>query len=409
MLRKLFGLDAESTEPTDQSLSPVGPFSGWQNGLTTLGLGLLAKGQNRDADLMGTVLPMAQKMAEQRQAQEIRSRVVKSFGEALQNADPKTKALAGALIQAGSYDKAFELLKPAKAEPYTLGKDQIRYGADNQPVARGPQASPEEEKLKQGSYDLRRWESLPATWRSNYLAIANGMGVSSDEALDAFTSKKSLKQLAKERGIDENMIPDPNYPPTNAQINAIQQRRGAVAEMQVLDDFITGAQQPYSQRVAGISPTMAKDGALITTGRANDEVKGRFAQNVAAKILQTENFAARFKSLGGNVSESAIENLMRESLADFKIPGVTLTPEIWGMAQQMVKSKLMEAATAANRVTLRSGLDSASYNEPANTQQPSGANNAGKSLSEEDIQYNMKTYNKTRQQVLDAAKLQGYQ
>lgn len=405
MLRSLFGLDQPTQQQSDY-LPPASPFGDWRNALSTAGLALLAKRANRDTSFLD-VLPMAQKMAEANRASALQQKVGQAFQASLANADPKTKALAGALIQAGSYDKAYELLKPAKAEPYTLGKDQIRYGANNEIVARGPQGSPDDNKLKQGSFDLRRWESLPATWRSNYLAIANGMGISSDEALDAFTSKKSLKQLAKERGIDENMIPDPSYPPTNAQINAIQQRTGAVAEMKVLDDFITGAQKPYSQRVAGISPTLTKDSALILAGKAKEDVKNRFAQNVAAKILQTENFAARFKSLGGNVSESAIENLMRESLADFKIPGITLTPEIWGMAQEMVKNKLMEAATAANRSTLRSGMPTASYEE-ANAPSSSTPPNTNETANRVPMIFNGKPVLLRADQVEEALKTPGW-
>lgn len=320
-----------------------------------LGAGLLAKMNNPKGDIIS---PAFDKLAAFKKQNNI-SALASDIQNSPYAKDPATQKIISELVATGDPDmikRAMDVIKPP--DPYTTKPGDIRYdGLGNVLTDRSNESDPLNDYRQQRN-NLIKWTSLPADWRSNTLAIGSALGFSAQETENAYLSGKSLKEMAKEKGIPENLIPNPAYPPTKAQINAVQQRRAALSEMNVLDDFISKAQAPYSRRVNGYSLNFIGD-AVSSDPKAQE----RASDNVAAKILQTENFAARFKSLGGNVSEAAIDKLMTESLANFKIPGVTLSPAIWSQAQAKVKQKLIEAATSANDVVLRSGMSSANQDE----------------------------------------------
>jgi len=315
--------------------------------------GLFAKMQDRNNPIVPTVVAGTQRGEEEAKKQLIAQKL--SDPNFLNDPDAR-KQLASVLFSMGdpkSLELATKLAFPSNGSNsgFSLAPGAVRYDAQGNVIASRKDDISPSGRSSQTRGELMRWTSLPVDWRSNTLAIGNALGYSARETEDAFIAGKSLEDMAKDKGLPADILPDPAYPPTKAQINAIQQRRGAQAEIEVLDKFITPAQAPYAQRVNGFPVQLAADSIS-----ADPKAQERVSDYVAAKMLQVEGFAARFKTLGGNVSEAAIDKLMQESLADFKIPGIVITPNIWEKASKKVTQKILEAGQAANKVTLRSGM-----------------------------------------------------
>lgn len=330
----------------NQSQSEATPFD-WKSGAMALGLGLLNKMDNRDSNILTTAIPLYQQFNETAKKQTALTNLKNTILNSPALKDDATRAIASALAQIDPV-KAVQFIKQKEVSDYTLGNTRFS-GKTNQPLASAPESVGNQ--ISKDRLKFNYWSSLPVDTRSNIIAVSNAMGFGPREAEDAFIAGKTLKDLAIEKKIDPNLIPDPAYPPTKAQINQIQQSTRALKEMDVMDNYISKWQAPFAQRFSGWSPA-----SISASLRSSKEDKTKIAHFIAAKILQTEGFAARFKGLGGNVSEAAIDKLMKESLADFKVAGWQSTPEIWEEAQSEVSRVIKEAAQAGNRLGLRQGI-----------------------------------------------------
>lgn len=345
MLRGL--LDAFTPSPEVQPTNALNPRAL----LYGAGTGLLGLLNDRKSPLVANAFAGAEQFNQQQKKQEM----LQTLNDPAVLTDPNRKQqVALALLRSGDKDLigiAGKLLSTgASNSPYTLSPGQIRYDANGNVIADRSQDVSASTRATNDRSNLITWTSLPQDWRSNWLAITNAMGYSQREGIDAYLAKKTPEQLAAAKGIPADLVPDPAYPPTRKQIEQLQGRLASQKEIEVLDEFITKSQSPYATRIGGYSPQLAKD-MFSNDPKTQDKV----ADFVAAKMLQVEGFAARFKGLGGNVSEAAIDKLMKESLADFKIPGVALNETIWNKASKKVTQKIIEAGNAANKTILSQG------------------------------------------------------
>lgn len=207
-----------------------------------------------------------------------------------------------------------------------------------------------DESNKEQKFNITKFNALPADFKRNWLAYSRALGMSENKAINWFGQDKTLKDYAKSIGMSEEEAQNinPNYPPTTARLTQLEKQAGASAASEVLSPVIENARAPYITTIPGeISLQLNRD----ALSHDKDKVKS-VAAFIGSQSLQIENAAAMFNQLGGNVSESAIENYIRHS-PQIKMPaGLTLRPEHYREAAQFIYKHTKEAADASMKAGL---------------------------------------------------------
>jgi len=196
--------------------------------------------------------------------------------------------------------------------------------------------------------DTLSWNSLPVDQKKSLLAQAGGMGIDPVDAQSQFISGKTIADLAKERGFDPGNLPTPVYPATQTDITRIHQRGSALQEINALEQRLTGAMAPYSNRFNGYSPKQI--GEALTNENPDSQ-----AQFLAAQALMPELAAARVKALNGQVGIEAIREITNASMGNIKTFQSLVRPEVYTQANKYVDQWLNEAAGKANSYGLQVG------------------------------------------------------
>ena len=206
------------------------------------------------------------------------------------------------------------------------------------------QAQTELQKKQAAGYDFN---NLPIGTKEYILAQAAGMGIYPDEARKMLTSgKKSLSDIAKEKGFDPNDLPEPIYPLTRSGQTQLKSRKAALAELESLGKTITKWSGDYSQQIMGISPKLFKE---AITGK-NKEWQSQF---YAAQMLAPEQAAIRIKALGGNVGIAAMEEMTHRAMLNGKNLQALVTPDVYKRANELVEKAIYDSVEAANKASTK--------------------------------------------------------
>ncbi|HLX55267.1 MAG TPA: hypothetical protein VKR58_15090, partial [Aquella sp.] len=182
---------------------------------------------------------------------------------------------------------------------------------------------------------------LTADQKRGWVAKAAGMGISENDARNAFNKGLSIEDLATEKGFDPNDLPEAIYNATPTDITRAHFRMQAAEELKVLEPLITEALAPYAQRVDGYSPVQ------MAEALKGENIDGQ-ARFFAASALVPEINALRTKMMGGQVGIGALDELKEAARANFKAFEGLLTPEVYAEAQRYMAEWLDEATQKAN-------------------------------------------------------------
>jgi hypothetical protein len=197
-------------------------------------------------------------------------------------------------------------------------------------------------KKRTQAYD---YKTLPAAQRNYMLAQAAGMGIDPSRATEKFINGSTLEEMAQERGLDINNLPDPIYPSTQTDITRIHFRQQALAEINTLEPKLTEALAPYANRVSGYSPKQIVESIAGT----NKESQSKF---LAAQALMPELASLRLKAMGGQVGIEALREVIHASQGNIQSFQSLVSPEIYKGSQKYIEEWLNEAVGKANKVGL---------------------------------------------------------
>lgn len=357
MFDRFFGNNQTPETPVDPLLQQSGNFD-FKTALGLIGSGLLAKGLNRNADIT-PILAQIPEIQKQNQQKALLSRMATDFSASPVLKDPQTAAMVRDLVAAGMPDKALEIIKnatPKAPEAYTLNKDAIRYDANNKPVAFGKTIGSEDE-LKTRRLNISSWANMPVNQRQAMIAQASGMGIDPNEANRAFEEGKTIPILAKEKNLDPNNLPTPIYPTTVGSLSRIQARQQALTEMDSLGKTISEWTAPYARRWKGYSIPAIIDAAK---GENTEQV----AKYLAARGAALDQAAIRVKTLGGNVGENILNDMVNSAMGKIEFPSTLVGSDLYAKTQAYLDKAIRESVMRANKVGLTPALaneDSAAF------------------------------------------------
>lgn len=382
MLRSFFGLDQNpaATAPVATSIAPAGPFSDWKNALSTLGMGLLAKGSNPDADLFGTVLPMAQKMADARRQQDLIGKLAQDFQNSPALKDPQTKALVADLVGAGMIDKAYEIVKQKAPISVAAGTSLVD-PATYQPVYTAPEKITKtdlEKNLMAAGIDPLSDQGKKII--TDYYSKIGGRGLGGvrgqlwDQFLNQVTSDNpdmtpsQLRQMADAHISGETTLPDgtpvkPLTPLARERLNAaltggttsalitqgVKANQGE-AEINVLKHFAQAGLKKFGTTYGGYSPAQIAATLSSDTKAARD--LGKF---VASQQLQFEIAQNQIKLAQGEPGVTTTQELMNLGMQHINAQYPKMSYQARKEAQDYFTRALGYGLKARNRVGIGAG------------------------------------------------------
>lgn len=194
---------------------------------------------------------------------------------------------------------------------------------------------------------MNQWTSLPTDNKKSLLAQARAMGYDDNDAARLFSQGKSIEDLAKDKGLDPNNLPDPDYAPTGSVVANTQKRNQSLSEINKLNPILTSAIEPYSRRINGYSPAQI-------AGAISGDDPDKQAKFLAARALMPEMSALRAKAMGASIGIEALREIQNSSMGNIKVFGSLVSPEVYSKANSYIDQWLEQAVTASNKVALGS-------------------------------------------------------
>jgi len=197
-------------------------------------------------------------------------------------------------------------------------------------------------KLTQ-AYDYRL---TPPTVKNQMIAQASGMGYDPNEASSLFVQGHTLKDLAAAKGFDQNhpeTWPDAIFAQTPADITRSHVRGQAVAELDSINNQITKDIAPYARKFGGYSVKQIAD-AFSSDPNDHDAIQ----HLLAANIVMPELAGIRNRGLtGAPMGVEMMQEVIKRSLSDMKVPGITISPADYIGAQNIANDYIRTAVEAA--------------------------------------------------------------
>lgn len=180
------------------------------------------------------------------------------------------------------------------------------------------------------------YATAPVDAKSYLLAQAAGMGINPDKAVEAFSSGKTIQDLALENGFDPNNLPEPDFMPTKGNVTKLKDRQAALAEMNALSKKVQEGIGRYATTIAGWSPQQLVDYA----GRLNKNDQIKF---YAARGIMPELTNMRLLASGAKGTVHAIKSMQDKALFNIKGLQSGMSPEVWQGVQQTMDDWISEA------------------------------------------------------------------
>lgn len=210
------------------------------------------------------------------------------------------------------------------------------------------------------------WNSLPADNKSYAIAQAAGMGIDPTKASEMFNNGMTIEDIAKQNGFDPNKLPEPDFSPTKGNIGQLKKRQAALAESDVINNFVAQGLGPYAQTFGGMSPKQMSD---ALTGKNYDQQVNFYA----ARALAPEAANIRTALAQGQASEGGVNQMMNNSLMNIKASQSFMTPEMYQDVQKLINQKLTDSFNAAEKTYQIGGNKTNSSENPNSSSTPSSA------------------------------------
>lgn len=180
----------------------------------------------------------------------------------------------------------------------------------------------------------------PASFKSQQLALASGLGMDPGDAAKAFENEgKTFSDLAKERGVDPKSV-IPVYPMPNENVKQTQIRTSLVSELLSFEKNLSDIQGKYSRKFLGYSPKQISDALK----NEDPETQGMI---LAARNLAPEISAIRAKiATNGTIGIEALRELTDKSLGNLKIFEPLVSPEAREAMNKYTDKLIMDATNA---------------------------------------------------------------
>jgi hypothetical protein len=191
--------------------------------------------------------------------------------------------------------------------------------------------------------DERNWGRMPVKFREHELAVASQMGYDPETAQNAFTSGRTLQDLAREKGISPEKLATFNgyYPPGTALLTQTAKRSGTDAELEFLNEKTTEWRKPYKGIVSdltGVSPSYIKD---LMTGKNQKQREELIAAYILA--LDVPAGSLRLASIEGGIT--SLQQQMEHQLAKVKPVLSGADPEAWANGTKLAMDTLSQGNT----------------------------------------------------------------
>lgn len=306
------------------------------------GMGLLAKMNNVRDPIVPTALAGAEQYKKQDQMQKLGQVIANS------NLTPAQKAFVQAAFASGDskmMDTAAKFLTQQSNKPVSVGAGSALVDPTTGKIifqngAKG-ESQYQQDRIKIAGANL-----IPVDARRAYIAQSMGMGYDLTEATDALKNNVPISELAKKKGFDPSNMPTPIFGTTVGSLTQVQKRQQALSEINSLNPTLTEAIKPYSQRIAGYSPTQI---ASAIKGDDPDQ-QARF---LAARALVPEMTALRARAMGANIGIETLREITNSSMGHIQVFESLVDPSVYEKAQQYVDKWLTDAVTKANKVGLQ--------------------------------------------------------
>lgn len=185
------------------------------------------------------------------------------------------------------------------------------------------------------------YRNLPNDEKKRAVAITTGMGLDPMEGEKLLSEGKTLKQIAKEKGLELDRV-TPVYPVGSENIKQTQRRGAFVNELDKLSNLTKDAQGKYQNKIKGYSFDQIAD----AISGEDPETQGMI---LASRAIQPELNALRLKVLGGQVGIEALRELESKSLSNLNvIEGLVDTKAFMAM-QKYLNQWIREASEEYNK------------------------------------------------------------
>lgn len=216
------------------------------------------------------------------------------------------------------------------------------------------------------------WAHMPAETRNGIVAQGLGMGIDPAEMQQEINKGKTIKQIAKEHGLDPDNLPPAIYFPTTATKTRVQQVQQVGNELDYVASKVSAAIKPYADTwtlpfLGTLSPKAIKDQF------GSKEEQKRYGRYIGAMSLQTGLSTGRALLEGttrpGVEVMREVKNSALKGIA--KISPIHMTQTMFDEAQKFINETLKEGA----RIRTMSGMSPLS--QPGNKSQESNEDPLG--------------------------------
>ena len=256
----------------------------------------------------------------------------RSKGQRLLNEE---REMSNALKRNNGQEEAdLELEKKWKDLEYTEARTQAEKAyATKQLLDSSSTGSPKERRIL--------WNGMGRDAQADIFRIGNQFGWNPQRTQEEFIKGTNFEEEAKKKGIDLTEGGG-SYLATGAARTGIINAKSSAAELDVLENLTAKDLSQYGATFGGYSPAQIKDSLL---GKDKDAMI-RF---LGARALQPEIAGARSRIAAGSNAQQALHDAQEAALANFKIPGFTITPEIRLGVQKYINKALKEAFKAREK------------------------------------------------------------
>ncbi len=164
------------------------------------------------------------------------------------------------------------------------------------------------------------------------------LNMSPEDVQQMFIEGRTFDQEAISRGINPNIFKQEvgNVLPTSSVRSDITRAESAAAELETLEKETSKDLSRYGATFGGYSPGQIAD---AVTGKNKKEM----IDFLGARALQPEIAGIRSRIAQGSNAHEALKGAQEAALANFKIPGFTITPEIREGVQKYINERLKSA------------------------------------------------------------------
>lgn len=202
-------------------------------------------------------------------------------------------------------------------------------------------------------YDLNRkkqivhmneWDSMNDAQKAHTAGVANAIGIPPHELMAELNRGKSFQEVAKERGysVEDLRKVVPKSIPTTSNITQQKSQDAAEAGLATIEDRMGDWMAPYIQTFRDYS-------ILQTVDALKGESKEKQAKYLAARALQPEVSLMRLNAMGGNVTQGAVNEMIKKTLGEAKVVQAFIEPEVYVLMQKYIQETLKEAVGASRK------------------------------------------------------------